>query len=269
MIGHAERRRVVDGRDGHVVGAAVARVVDELERHDPDPRGDADDARAVERRRDGPRDMGPVEVLAGIGDGVVVVAEVPAVDVVDVAVAVVVLAIVGIRAGFAGVGPRPIREVGMAEVDAVVDDRHDHVGVASFEPQGFEPIDVDVDGAGLDAFALDPLPAVVEAPELTESGLVGDVVEQLALVVVGDGEDPRVVVQLAPSRRGRAALGDDDLGPAVGARADRGQPVFAGDAGALRRRRVGPVADEDLVSRSRACGGGAVGPRRRRRPCRR
>ena len=42
MIGHAERRCVVDRRDGHVVAAARAAAVDELEGHDPDPGCDPD-----------------------------------------------------------------------------------------------------------------------------------------------------------------------------------------------------------------------------------
>ena len=48
---------------------------------------------AVQRRRDRAGDVGAVEVLVEVVDRVVVVAEVPAVDVVDVAVAVVVDAV--------------------------------------------------------------------------------------------------------------------------------------------------------------------------------
>ena len=49
---------------------------------------------AVQRSRDRAGDMGPMAVGAGVVDGLVVVAEVPAVDVVDVPVAVVVDAVV-------------------------------------------------------------------------------------------------------------------------------------------------------------------------------
>ena len=62
-----------------------------------------------------PGDVRAVEVVVEVVDGVVVVAEVPAVDVVDVAVAVVVDA-VGLLAAarLAGVRPGLAGEVGMA-----------------------------------------------------------------------------------------------------------------------------------------------------------
>ena len=65
-------------------------VAEELERHELHTRREADDARPVELRRDRPGDVRPVEVVVGVVDGLVVVAEVPAVDVVDVAVRIVV-----------------------------------------------------------------------------------------------------------------------------------------------------------------------------------
>ena len=77
-----------------------------------------------------PGDVRAVAVVVEVVDGVVVVAEVPAVDVVDVAVAVVVDP-VGLLAAarLARVRPRPRGEVRMAEVDAVVDDRDDRARV--------------------------------------------------------------------------------------------------------------------------------------------
>ena len=85
--------------------------------------GDADDARPVQRRRDRPGDVRAVTVVAGIVDRRVVVAEVPAVDVVDVAVAVVVDAVA--RGVSPGLVHARAREVRVAEVDTVVDDRDD------------------------------------------------------------------------------------------------------------------------------------------------
>ena len=107
----------------------------------------------VERRGDRPGDVRAMPVLVEVVDGVVVVAEVPAVDVVDVAVAVVVDA-VGLLAvaALARVRPRPRGEVRMAEVDPVVDDRHDRAGRPGRDAERLAAVDVDVGraaGAGV------------------------------------------------------------------------------------------------------------------------
>ena len=142
-----EGRGVVDGGDGlRVEAAGVVVFVDELEGHDLDARRDADDASAVQRRRDGPGDVGAVAVEAGVMERRVVVAEIPAVDVVDEVVVVVVDAVAG---DLARVGPGPAGQIGMAEVDAVVDDGHHDLGHAERDAQRLEPIDVDVGDAGL------------------------------------------------------------------------------------------------------------------------
>ena len=93
-----------------------------------------------------PGDVRPVEVVVEVVDGVVVVAEVPAVDVVDVAVAVVVDA-VGLLAvtALAGVRPGARGEVRMAEVDPVVDDRHDRAGRPGRDRECLRGVDVGVE----------------------------------------------------------------------------------------------------------------------------
>ena len=139
-------RRVIDRLDGLIVHAAVVDVIDELQRHDRHAGGDADDARPVQRRRDRPGDVRAVTVVAGIVDRRVVMAEVPAVDVVDVAVAVVVDAVAG---RLAGVGPLASREVRVAEIDTVVDHRDDDARLALLDAERLESVDIDVGDPGL------------------------------------------------------------------------------------------------------------------------
>ena len=86
------------------------------------PGGDSDDALAVERGRDGASHMRAVPILPRVMEGGVAVAEVPAVDIVDEAVAVVIKPVRGEAAGFAGVGPGSTGQIRVAEVDTVVDD---------------------------------------------------------------------------------------------------------------------------------------------------
>ena len=88
-----ERGGVVDRVDGHLIAAAEAAVVDELDGHELDAGRDADHAGPVARRGDRPGHVRAVPVLPDVVDGVVVVAEVPAVDVVDEAVGVVIDAV--------------------------------------------------------------------------------------------------------------------------------------------------------------------------------
>ena len=76
---------------------------------------------------------------------VVVVAEVPAVDVVDVAVAVVVDAVgLATAARFAGVRPGAVGKVRVAEVDAVIDDRDDRRRVAGRDAERLAAVDVGI-----------------------------------------------------------------------------------------------------------------------------
>ena len=103
-------------------------------------------------------------------DHVILVLEVPAVDVVDVAVAVVVDAIVGNLAGVGedvglkiGMG---LAVVGVAYLDSRVDDRHDHVGGGGQVPS-LGRINIRVRNAS-------HLSGVVHAPLLTEGRIVGE-----------------------------------------------------------------------------------------------
>ena len=95
-------------------------AVEDLDRHQLRPRGDADDAAPVGGGGDDPGDVRAVavavaDVLARAGRR-----EVDAVDVVDVAVAVVVDAV---ARDLAEVGPDVRRQVGVIELDPAVDDR--------------------------------------------------------------------------------------------------------------------------------------------------
>jgi len=95
------------------------------QRHDLAIGTDAADACAVVLLgRDDPRDVGAMGVLDPIARArvLVVIAEVPAVDVVDEAVAVVVDPV---RRGLARVGPQAVLQVGMLDVDARIEHR-DH-----------------------------------------------------------------------------------------------------------------------------------------------
>jgi hypothetical protein len=106
----------VENRPNRVVGRPLAVRGDELERHDLDVPVHARDADSVvSPGADRPRDVRPVTVV--VGRVVVVVDEIPTMDVVDVAVAVVVDPVRGAaRAGFAGVRPDVRGEVGMVPV---------------------------------------------------------------------------------------------------------------------------------------------------------
>ena len=111
----------------------------------------------------------------------VVVGEVPAVDVVDEAVAVVVDAVTG---HVARVVPGIGRQIRMVVVHAGVDDGHHHAAGAGGRVPRLRGIDVGVDDAAR-------LAAVVEAPELAERR-----------VVRGDGRgDHEVWLDVSHSRR--------------------------------------------------------------------
>ena len=135
--------------------------------------------------------MGAVAVFVEVVDRVVVVAEVPAVDVVHIAVAVIVDA-VGLLAasGLAGVGPRLGGEVRVVEVDAVVDHGDHDVRVAGRQVQGLESVDVGIGQALGPVLAQEQLLArVVETPELVEVGLVGRIEVADVAMVDADPED--------------------------------------------------------------------------------
>jgi hypothetical protein len=177
----------------------------------------------------------------------VVVAEVPAVDVVHQAVVVVVDTVAG---DLVRVGPGAILEIRMVEVDPVVDDRHDDGWLPMGDAQGLEAIDVDVRDACLGLGAGQALPGVVETPLAAEPGLGGDLIGELALIVRSDGQDPRIGIEPAPDGGGRDPLADDDLRPAGDALRNDVQTEVTGDRTPLRGRDIGAIADEHLVARS-------------------
>lgn len=94
--------------------------------------------------------VGVVVVRVGVA-----VERIPAQDVVDVAVTVIIHAV---ACGLTGV--RPGNELGVADVQAGVDDADLHVGVAALQRPGLRRVDVRIHDAG----AADVLPGVVQAP---------------------------------------------------------------------------------------------------------
>ena len=165
-------RRVQRGADG-VRRRARPRCVDELQRHEADVPVDTDDADAVvPGRADRPGDVGAVEVV--VGGVVVAVHEVPAAPVVDVAVPVIVHSVralgtrdrrIGRAAVLARVHPLLAREIGMAEVDAAVDNGDRDVLAPRRHVPGLRGVDVGIDLAAA-------LPGVVQAPQLAERRVV-------------------------------------------------------------------------------------------------
>ena len=59
--------------------------------------------------------------------------------------------------------------------------------------------------------------------------------------------DARVVEQPSPGRRGGEAVGDEHLGPAVGARSNGPEAEVGGHAAALGGGRLGAIPDENLI----------------------
>ena len=174
------------GRNLGLVGA------DELQCHDRDVRGDADHADAVQRCCDRARDVGPMSVLTVVVDAVVVVAEVPAVDVVDVAVAVIVDPVgFATVAQFAGVRPRAFGEVGMGEVDAIIDERDDRRRVTGRDAERLAGVDVGI-GRALRSGIAAALAQVLESPQLVPQRLAGRVRIKETSVVDAHAEDIRV-----------------------------------------------------------------------------
>ncbi len=153
--------RVVDTADG-IGDRAEARRTQELQREELDIPGHAGHAqRVVADRADRARDVGPVAVV--VHRVVVVVAEVPAADVVDEAVAVVVDAVAG---DLAGVDPDVVGQVRVGVVDPGVDYRHDDVSASREEiPR--------VDSGDVCARYSAGEPRVVQAPLKMESRVVG------------------------------------------------------------------------------------------------
>ena len=98
----------------HAAGVAGTAIVLKPQGHQRYPRGNADNPKAVVgHRTDRAGDVGAVAIT--VERQVVVVDEVPAVDVVDESIAVIVDAVAG---DLTGVGPDVPGQVGMVDVDA-------------------------------------------------------------------------------------------------------------------------------------------------------
>ena len=120
----------------------------------------------------------------GIVDGGVVVGEVVAVDIVDVAVAVIVELV---ARDLAGVGPQVVAKVRVVHVDALVDHGHHRVGAAGGRVPRLRRVDV---GVGRPA----GLAGVVEAIELVVGRVVGDRGRLQPEVRLGVGHQRRTLV---------------------------------------------------------------------------
>ena len=146
----------------------------------------------------------------------------------------------------------------MAEVDAVVDDGHDHDRARrcrSGAPGGHRCRRSQ--RRSRTGRPDERLAGVVQAPQVAEVRLGRWVGGEVALLVGGHGDDSRVVGERAPDGGRRPARSGDDLGQAV--RAGRGprEAVLARDVSALGGRRV--PGDSGRGSRPR---GERVGHRR-------
>ena len=160
-IGPPHHGGVVQRRDRGARGAAAAGV-EELQPHDRDlPVHARDSGAIVADRADGAGHVRAVRVVVEHVGGVV--GEVPTVDIVDIAVAVVVDAV---TRRLAGVAPDVRREIGVVVVDAGVDHGDDHGPRSGGDIPRRRGIDV---GVGKPAC----LPPVVEPPQAAEGGIVG------------------------------------------------------------------------------------------------
>ena len=157
----AHHRGVVHGRE-QIGRRAGARVAEALQGHDLYIPGNARDSDiVVSRRADGACDVCAVAV--NIHGVCVTVGEVPAVDVVHIAVAVVVDTVAG---NFAGIHPDVVGEVGMGVVNTRVDDSDDDAARARRDFPCFRCVDVCV-------WLPTKLSCVVQAPELRKVRVVG------------------------------------------------------------------------------------------------
>ena len=217
----AHARRVEDRADCVVCGSLAVRA-DELQRHDLDVPVDADDARpVVADRSDRPGDVRPVAVV--VGRVIVVVHEVPAMDVVDVAVGIVVDPVVfAAWAGLSRIGPDVCGEIGVVPVHARVDHRNDDRVTPGRRRPRLWRVDV---GVGRSGRAFHGLADVVQAPELREGWVVRKRVDAIRDVLFGK-----------PNTRIAAELRERT--PAVGSRHRREEGAKRADAAVRCHSRV-------------------------------
>ena len=205
--------------------------------------------------------MRAMEVLVEVVDRVVVVAEVPAVDVVDVAVEVIVDAIgLATAAQFAGVRPGAVSEVRVAEVDPVVDDRHDRGRVAGRDTERLPRVDVGIDrAAGVWDAAEQILTEVLEAPQLVPERFPGRVRIQEAAMVDANALDVRVGAEARESLLPVPGRSLERYGSGVQGLVDLSAP----DARRSAIRAAGVVPSRNVTisrSGSSAVGGCQAGP---------
>ncbi len=238
----------------------------ELDRHDLHARRDARDPDAVASRRDRAGDVGPVPVVVGVVDGRVVVAEVPAVHVIGEAVPVVVLSIAG---DLSGVDPLAAGEVGVGEIDPVVDDRHDLRRAAGRDLPGLWHVHVEVRRA-VDAAEAEP--GTVQAPQLREVGLADGTGECRAPVLRLDAEHLGAPRETRDGGEHLASLRRDDLGVDERQLIRELQPLGGPQRAALSDVHAGPIPDDEPSRRRRggrpSCAARLADRRRLWRPCR-
>ena len=151
---------IVEGGQ-HTAGVAGPAIVLESKCHQRHSWGDASYADAiVGNRTDRAGDVRAVAIA--VERQVVVVDKVPAMDVVNEPVAVIINTVAG---DFAGIGPDVPRQVGMVDVDARVDHRHNHFAAPRCQLPGFKSSDIDACRAVI-------LPSVVEGPLVGEEWIV-------------------------------------------------------------------------------------------------
>ena len=147
---------------GDTAGVAAAVVAKHADVHDRRARGHTGDANIVDPGAGDPSHMGAVEVVRSVKEQRVVVDEVPAITVVDIAVGVVVDAV---ATDFARVGPSRLGEVRVAEVDAGVEHCDDHTLASRRGGPGVGDIDVGIGDRTRTR------PVVLQAPLLAEIGV--------------------------------------------------------------------------------------------------
>jgi hypothetical protein len=182
--------------------------------------------------------------MAVVVEGVVVVVpEVPAAPVVDVAVAIVVEAVAATAgAVLAGIHPHVGREVGMGRVDAGVDDADHDVRKPRADVPGLRGVHVSVRKPRRTVHGL---ARVLQAPELREEGIVrrpGRAQEVVRLRVA----NTRIGVQACDCRPDpcRFDLHDGRANAAEGAQATNAEPLEQG--GPLARPKAGLPSDDQL-----------------------
>ncbi len=190
------------------------------------------------------RDMRPVAVV--VERGVVLLDEVPAARVVDLAVPVLVPA-----AGRVVVDPDVRREVGVRVGDAAVDHGDDHVAAPRVQVPGLGRVDVVVGG-------------LVEAPEVREARVVRHRRGQVRDVVRLGELDGGVVLERLGGRGDRGALGQLDECEALLAEPLHEARTARPESAAPRGGRGAAAELDDQLAGDESLSGEAAAPLKRR-----